>query len=376
MARLVDPNILTSVPIQSYLRTALDGYRAGEKNVQNRRDMAYQDQTRTATLKDYANKSMEEARQRDAQRLFNEVAKGRDISTAEGFKPIVDEMTKRGYGKEATELWAHVAPIFEKKQQATPPKPDVIYDKSGNAFALDPVSMGLKPLQLPTGDPLQKYVEPQQAKQAAEPDVIRVPGQVPYQVVGGVYRPIKGAPIVPRDVKEPKPIEPPKPLSGDAAKLVSIAYTLPQDVEGLKAAFIKDFKGSIAGLSSGTSPNLEKLKSQIADKLGRLRSGGAVNSDEMETFDALISKVKDLAFTDVNDAVSTLDDIAYEAKIIMEGVDPDESFRKRLKGKGLEYKPSSRVPESGSGPKVGSVEDGYRFKGGNPADPKSWEKVK
>lgn len=32
-------------------------------------------------------------------------------------------------------------------------------------------------------------------------------------------------------------------------------------------------------------------------------------------------------------------------------------------------------PQEQSGPKPGTVENGYRFKGGNPADPNSWEKV-
>ena len=32
-------------------------------------------------------------------------------------------------------------------------------------------------------------------------------------------------------------------------------------------------------------------------------------------------------------------------------------------------------PDAQSGPQPGTVEDGYRFKGGNPADPNSWEQV-
>jgi hypothetical protein len=36
--------------------------------------------------------------------------------------------------------------------------------------------------------------------------------------------------------------------------------------------------------------------------------------------------------------------------------------------------PSSAATPQSSGPKAGDIEDGYRFKGGNPADPKSWEK--
>lgn len=33
------------------------------------------------------------------------------------------------------------------------------------------------------------------------------------------------------------------------------------------------------------------------------------------------------------------------------------------------------APTAPAGPKAGVIQDGYRFKGGNPADPKSWEKV-
>jgi hypothetical protein len=39
-------------------------------------------------------------------------------------------------------------------------------------------------------------------------------------------------------------------------------------------------------------------------------------------------------------------------------------------------KPAGGTPQAApSGPAVGAVIKGYKFKGGNPADPKSWEKA-
>lgn len=39
-------------------------------------------------------------------------------------------------------------------------------------------------------------------------------------------------------------------------------------------------------------------------------------------------------------------------------------------------KPNTPAKPPSNVPKVGAIEDGHRFKGGNPADPKNWEEVK
>lgn len=37
--------------------------------------------------------------------------------------------------------------------------------------------------------------------------------------------------------------------------------------------------------------------------------------------------------------------------------------------------PAGSVPRGNTRPQIGAVEDGYRFKGGNPSDPNAWEEV-
>lgn len=42
---------------------------------------------------------------------------------------------------------------------------------------------------------------------------------------------------------------------------------------------------------------------------------------------------------------------------------------------GQQFIPRTSIPSTGGGPRPGAVEDGYRFKGGDPADPNNWEPV-
>lgn len=52
-----------------------------------------------------------------------------------------------------------------------------------------------------------------------------------------------------------------------------------------------------------------------------------------------------------------------------------EAARERMAGQKRNPEKPAATPGAQAGPKPGTVQDGYRFKGGNPADPKSWEKI-
>lgn len=63
----------------------------------------------------------------------------------------------------------------------------------------------------------------------------------------------------------------------------------------------------------------------------------------------------------------------------VKAIQADESAGSSAGGAGPAAPASAVAPQSaapaGGGPKVGDVQDGYRFKGGNPADQSSWERV-
>lgn len=114
----------------------------------------------------------------------------------------------------------------------------------------------------------------------------------------------------------------PKPLAGDTSKVFAIAQTIVPEINKLKDAFRTNFKGALRGYVSGTDRELVKLIDNVADKVGRLRSGGAVNVDEEARFKRQIASFADLFFANSEDAIAALDGILSEANLVSQGIDP------------------------------------------------------
>lgn len=107
-----------------------------------------------------------------------------------------------------------------------------------------------------------------------------------------------------------------KPFSGEASKLLSITETVQPEIAQLKNAFINNYRGSLLGITSGTDRELVKLVDQVADKVGRLRSGGAINTDEATRFKKQIASFMDIPFGNSQQAINALDGILAEAQSV------------------------------------------------------------
>tara|TARA_R110000868_G_scaffold187432_2_gene429954 strand:+ start:683 stop:2062 length:1380 start_codon:yes stop_codon:yes gene_type:complete len=117
-----------------------------------------------------------------------------------------------------------------------------------------------------------------------------------------------------------------KALSGTSAKLVSIAETMLPEIATLRKS-IQDNRGSYrtytAGVLSGKNTDIGRVVDQIADKLGRLRSGGAINKQEEERFKGQLFRAGDLYTNDPGPALAALDAIEAESNSILKSMKQD-----------------------------------------------------
>jgi len=107
-----------------------------------------------------------------------------------------------------------------------------------------------------------------------------------------------------------------------------------------------------------------------------LQASGVI--DRATNYYNILAKGKVLTPTQVEDFRNITNQIYGAAQQVQKQIDADYT----AKAKAYNLRPENVVQKMGQDetkpaapPKVGQTQDGYRFKGGNPADPKSWEKL-
>lgn len=188
-----------------------------------------------------------------------------------------------------------------------------------------------------------------------------------------------------------------KMLPADKVLAVQQGEQIPKQLEDIKATLAnkKDLFGPIKGRLSSMNPYNQEAQTTDAQlrassqAFGRYMEGGVLRKEDEEKYKKMFPQLSDtpevaadkLAIVDrmlrqkqAGD-VGALETAGYDTKsFARSGLIPDapKSLGAR-DGLLKEAVASSVVPPA---PKSGVVENGYKFKGGNPADPKNWEKVK
>lgn len=117
---------------------------------------------------------------------------------------------------------------------------------------------------------------------------------------------------------------PGKRLSGEASKVVGIAQTILPEIEQIKAIFKNgSFRSRAVDALTGRDANLARLIDRVSDKLGRIRSGGAINKDEAASFKAQMVRKMDIYNNDSKPALEALDSIRDEAMAVLSAMKQD-----------------------------------------------------
>ena len=146
-----------------------------------------------------------------------------------------------------------------------------------------------------------------------------------------------------------------------------------------------------------SSTPIDEARSNIEEALGRLASGGAINGDELKKFTSMLPRAADddasaarklqMLRTEMENKLTGYGFKTDDLKNI--GYNPEEygygtEFSKmegrgllqdQKNKKGLMSVPDAYAAAQPQAPKVGYVEGGFEFQGGDAANPNSWKKV-
>lgn len=119
--------------------------------------------------------------------------------------------------------------------------------------------------------------------------------------------------------------------------------------------------GVISAFQGGNQQSLDQAKRDFMTAVLRRESGASISPSEFDTADKQY-------FPQIGDSPQVIKQKAANRRLVIDGILAEVPDKQR----GTLSAPT----QSNQGPKVGAIEDGHRFKGGDPSNPSNWEKVK
>lgn len=174
------------------------------------------------------------------------------------------------------------------------------------------------------------------------------------------------------------------PVSGVLAAVKAVRDLTPDQKEAITG--FSGYLPSVAGASKTADTKLKNLIGKVT-ALGKAQAAlsGAIGPMAVQEWKIVRDLIADLEVTgmgakDLDDQLDIIENAAQGAAdrvrdtYLNQYAEEFERYPNRFQLK--EPSAGKATPATSTAPKIGAVAEGYRFKGGNPADSKNWEKVR